>query len=107
MVASAPPLPAATDDECRRCRAARSIARIVLFMVVGVVVALAVSWVTTRVPALGIALAILGVLGLLRTLVRLFSSLSPTQALMRLGVSLGIGFATSTVVGFVVTSVMG
>lgn len=89
------------EEECRRCRAARSIARIALFVVAGVVSSLAISWVVALFPALGIALAVLGVLLLARTVVRLFSTTTPVRAATQLGISLGIGALVSALAALV------
>ncbi|MEI7925649.1 MAG: hypothetical protein WCI61_05630 [Chloroflexota bacterium] len=99
-------LPARTappEEECRRCRAARSIGRIALFILGGLASSFAISWVTARYPSVGIVLSVLGVLLLARSLVRLFSTTSPMQAATQIGISLGIGAAVSGLVTLIAT----
>lgn len=91
----------APEEECRRCRAARSIGRIALFIVAGVAFSLATSWVIARFPAVGLVLSVLGVLLLVRSLVRLFSTASPMQAATQLGISLGMGALVSALVALI------
>lgn len=95
------PRAAAPEEDCRRCRAARSLGRIALFVVGGVAASLAISWVVSRVPALGIVLAVLGILLLARSLVRLFSTTTPVRAATQLGISLGIGAVISALAALV------
>ncbi|MGE3856468.1 MAG: hypothetical protein AB7G21_05885 [Dehalococcoidia bacterium] len=93
--------PAAPEAECRRCRAARSIGRIALFVVGGVAASLAISWVIAQVPVLGVVLAVLGILLLARSVVRLFSTTTPVRAATQLGISLGIGALVSALAALV------
>jgi len=102
VTATALPAQTAPEEECRRCRAARAIGRILLFAVVGVVAALAISWVTARWPFVGVVLGVLGMVLLVRSLARVFTSRSPVQAATQLGLSLGIGAAVSALVSFLV-----
>ncbi|MFA7250053.1 MAG: hypothetical protein WC273_10530 [Dehalococcoidia bacterium] len=95
------PRPGASEVECRRCRAARSIGRIALFVVGGVAASLAISWVITLVPALGVVLAVLGILLLARSVVRLFSATTPIRAATQLGISIGIGSLVSALAALV------
>lgn len=90
------------DEECRRCRAARSLGRIAVFVAGGVLFALALSWVVARYPALGVVLGVVGVLLLVRSLVRLFTTTSPVQAATQLGIALGIGALVSALTALIV-----
>jgi hypothetical protein len=93
--------PATPEVECRRCRAARSIGRIALFVVGGVAASLAISWVIALVPALGVVLAVLGILLLARSVVRLFSATTPVRAATQLGISLGLGALVSALAALI------
>ena len=88
-------------EESRRARATRAVGRIALFVATGVVFSLATSWVIARFPALGLVLSVLGVLLLVRSLVRLFSTTSPIQAATQLGISIGMGALVSAIVALV------
>lgn len=99
-------LPARTappEEECRRCRAARSLGRIALFVIGGLVFSLAISWVTARWPLVGVALSVIGIVLLVRSLVRLFTTSSPVQAATQLGLSLGVGALVSALAAAVAT----
>ena len=96
------PARAAPEEECRRCRAGRVIGRIVLFTVAGVAFSLAVSWVTARYPWAGVVLMALGIVLLLRSVAKIFTSTSPVRAATQLGLSLGIGAVVSALVALVV-----
>ena len=89
-------------EECRRCRAAKSIGRIALFALVGVAFSFGAAWFIALFPVVGVFLGVLGVLLMLRTLITLFTTTSPRRALMSLGISTGVGFVVSAAVGFVV-----
>ncbi|MDA0269933.1 MAG: hypothetical protein O2798_03590 [Chloroflexi bacterium] len=94
------PLPS-TTDECRKCRYARALLRAAIFIPVGMVFALAVSWLVERVPVLGIVLAALSMLLLARTLLMLFFRPSPAKALMHIALSIGLGLLIAGLLGLV------
>lgn len=89
------------EEECRRCRATRAVARIALFIVGGIVFSLVISWIVARVPVIGALLSIVGIVFMARTLLRLFTTTTPVRAATQLGISLGTSSLISAIVAWI------